>query len=217
MTVFSNENLKIKILAYNPSKTAFDSWDNFANTFVDWARNLDVSFRTYSFGDAGNGRINQGSKYGFDQLRENSRLAVRDTPSDWKILITGHSLGGSISYMMALEMATAWGRRPDGVYTFGSPNPGLADFQALYTTHVGCDRTLAYAADGKNLAAQDLVADNPGGVGYGKPCGVCNVPGEQWDTFKSHDIFVGYQIGIQARLNVDLKYTPEINEGCNAL
>lgn len=81
----------------------------------DWLTDLNALRSTVDYGE-----VHKGFLDGFNDVRERLRQILGDArPNGKKLWITGHSLGGALSTIMAGE----WSRELDlhGIYTFGQP------------------------------------------------------------------------------------------------
>lgn len=60
-------------------------------------------------------------------------MAASDVkPAHIRVLLTGHSLGGTLATLAAHDLATQCGLTNVQVYTFGAPRPGNRAFRAEY-------------------------------------------------------------------------------------
>lgn len=55
--------------------------------------------------------------------------------SSAKILVSGHSLGGAIAYLAAVDI-TKLGHKVDYFYTYGAPRIGTHEFAVWFTEYV---------------------------------------------------------------------------------
>ncbi len=72
----------------------------------------------------------------YQSLRDEVLEQVHQLPADKKLTITGHSLGGDLSIMAALDFAANIGRNDVTVYTYAAGRPGDQDFAEAYNTQV---------------------------------------------------------------------------------
>jgi len=77
----------------------------------------------------------------------------RQDGKEARVFLTGHSLGGSVAYLFALDLASSGLDLEPTVYTFGSPRPGNAAFRSIYNMLV--PRTF------RIVASRDLVSTLP--------------------------------------------------------
>ncbi|WP_438445254.1 lipase family protein [Gorillibacterium sp. sgz5001074] len=71
----------------------------------------------------------------YASVREQVQQLIRRIPAGKPLYVTGHSLGGAIAALCALDAATSR-RIPVYLYTFGSPKPGNADFASALDARV---------------------------------------------------------------------------------
>jgi len=62
--------------------------------------------------------------------------ALQHLPSNSSVYVTGHSLGGAVAALFALDYAITVGKPPAAVYTFGQPRTGNLDFAHYYASMV---------------------------------------------------------------------------------
>ena len=79
-------------------------------------------------------RVHRGYKRGYDISKRRLWKLLQDfgLASDDTLVITGHSLGGAMAQMCALDIRQTHRHRRIEVVTFGSPAVGNENFQALY-------------------------------------------------------------------------------------
>lgn len=64
-------------------------------------------------------------------VREVQRLLGETTAADRRIHVTGHSLGGALAFLAALELGDAFGEVPVKFYSFGAPRVGDSTLNKL--------------------------------------------------------------------------------------
>jgi hypothetical protein len=72
---------------------------------------------------------------------------LANNPGIDQIYISGHSLGGAISSIAAIDLKQRLGYNVVGSYTFGSPRVGNVDFSELYQKLVGNTKRFTNNAD----------------------------------------------------------------------
>ncbi len=75
------------------------------------------------------------------------------------LILTGHSLGGAMTAVLANHLSANYGIRPAAIYTFGMPRPGSPDFAANYNAQLG-------AVTYRLVHGTDPVSTVPPGSGY---------------------------------------------------
>lgn len=104
---------------------AFRGTDNLA----DWIGNLNIEPLPRNYG-----RVHRGFAEAFDAVEPKVRefLSRAATPSS-RIWLTGHSLGGALASICAAELMES--AQIAGIYTFGQPRVGDAEFQETIRAH----------------------------------------------------------------------------------
>lgn len=119
------------------------------SSLYNWVENLDAAHSTLPTARAKNGvgRVHSGFQDAYESVRTDliSHLIALRTQHDrmWRhfeLEITGHSLGGALATLLAVELE-ALGFRIVRVTTFGSPRVGDATFADFWNENFG-DRTL---------------------------------------------------------------------------
>lgn len=104
----------------------------------DWI--TDAKFRRTSWDG---GSVHRGFAAAYNSVSEQIRKALTDAAVNGggisRLWLTGHSLGGALATLCALDMRMD-GYYVDGVYTFGSPRVGDSNF-ATYYNYLLRDRT----------------------------------------------------------------------------
>ena len=96
----------------------------FRGTIADheWIRNLQIGLVPYLLKDFG--KVHEG----FLEIYNLFRPLIMDTLDGMDprspLFITGHSLGGALATLALPDIGARWGRRPVGLYTYGSPRVG---------------------------------------------------------------------------------------------
>ncbi len=77
--------------------------------------------------------LHAGFEAGVDAVWTEISDVIQDRAADEQaVFLTGHSLGGALAVIAAERMARKFAVLPAGVYTFGMPRVGSADFAASY-------------------------------------------------------------------------------------
>ena len=109
---------------------------------VDWVADLELWQEPFELStEYGRPLVHAGFLSAWVQLRAGVLAALRAARRDWpgyRVMITGHSLGGSVAALMAAELAASGElRQADSrLYTFGQPRTGGADWARAYATLV---------------------------------------------------------------------------------
>lgn len=117
---------------------------------ADWGHDLDIGLVPRL-----GGRVHEGFSNSLDSLwpqmsAESKRLV---TEEERPVFLTGHSMGGAMATLAALELAND-GITPRAVYTYGSPPVGDAAFAAAYDKAVpGTHRVVNQTDDVPRLLA----------------------------------------------------------------
>lgn len=82
------------------------------------------------------GSVHSGFKRSADSVRDQVRTALADIGGDKETVVCGHSLGGAVAELTALDLAKS-GREVEGVHVFGAPRVGDKGFAAEYDRHLG--------------------------------------------------------------------------------
>merc|ERR1719215_1783855 len=68
---------------------------------------------------------------------------VFNVPKGWKLVFTGHSMGGAIATLMAtLAETEGWSKTPDAVITFGAPRVGDGNLSRWWDENDLCSKLL---------------------------------------------------------------------------
>lgn len=137
--------------------------DNFMGAFTDWKRNLEFIAVADGFG----GRVHQGFAQNIaevwndsgDQSGIKSHVEPILSSGARTLWITGHSLGAALA-VLAAERAVRDGLTVNGVYTFGAPRIGDAQFKENYAALGLEERTYRFVHD------EDVVRKLPPGDEY---------------------------------------------------
>lgn len=95
---------------------------------IDWITNLRFRQQIYPYGDTRDTRVrfHRGFMAAYFSVRDELQAKVREYP-EASLIITGHSLGGAIATIAALDLQyniTQHTHQPIQLYTFGAPRVG---------------------------------------------------------------------------------------------
>jgi predicted lipase len=121
----------------------------FNNTFIlayrgseetgiaDWINDLKFMPADFAYGEKGNTaiKVHQGFIEAYSSVREAMFKAAKETPHK-QIICTGHSLGGALATLCAVDIKYNLPDKVVSAYTFGSPKVGNAEFVKFYNKHV---------------------------------------------------------------------------------
>ncbi len=100
---------------------------------ADWINDLKFMPADFAYGEKGNTAIKV--HYGFIEtygsVREAMFKAAKETPHQ-QIVCTGHSLGGALATLCAVDIKYNLPDKVVSAYTFGSPKVGNAEFVNFY-------------------------------------------------------------------------------------
>lgn len=82
------------------------------------------------------GNSHRGITRVYQSMREALIEIVRKLPEDKRLYLTGHSLGGDLAIMAALDFAVNIPNKDLVVYTYAAGRPGDLDFVGAYNTYV---------------------------------------------------------------------------------
>ncbi|MUT68445.1 lipase family protein [Paenibacillus sp. NEAU-GSW1] len=102
---------------------------------VDWVADFIAQQTPYNYAK-NSGYAHKGFSDIYAAVRPQMLAIVQQLPVDKPLFITGHSLGGALSVLAALDIATNTGISSPIVYTFGSPRVGDPRFVRTYNNKV---------------------------------------------------------------------------------
>jgi len=103
---------------------------------TDWITDLKFAQQVFPYEESNNRKVKV--HYGFIQAYKSVREAVLQAAKQTaakKIVVAGHSLGGALATLCALDLQYNTGKEVS-CYTYGSPKVGNADFRASYNRRV---------------------------------------------------------------------------------
>lgn len=172
----------------------------------DWGKNLDAKIVTETIGTE-SFLIHKGFVERYHFISSWFEKEYTQVPKDYRILLTGHSLGGAEATIAAVFAAKKLNRKPDGVYTYGSPKVGPSQFKNYYEENVGCDRTM------RIIVKFDSAPSFPFNSKYTRVCPDFEVQGKfSLNPLYYHRLYGGYEDGIKRRYQRDMN---GINIGCD--
>jgi len=98
----------------------------------DWAADLEVSQTTFIFPEA---RTHTGFTSIYTSCRETILAALNRLPGSARLFVTGHSLGGALAVLLALDASVNTPFRPV-MYNFGGARVGNPGFASRYNSLV---------------------------------------------------------------------------------
>jgi len=106
---------------------------------VNWLHNID--FRLVSYDGSKTVKVHSGFLSDFQSVYLDIRggvfLARQRCPTCKRLVVTGHSLGGALATLVALDLKKAFPGLDIVAYTFGSPRVGNADLASFYGSQIG--------------------------------------------------------------------------------
>ncbi|WP_347488177.1 lipase family protein [Desulfoscipio sp. XC116] len=101
----------------------------------DWITDLGVSQTNYQFAPHA-GKVHTGFNYLYKSCREDVLNTLESMSPHLKIYITGHSLGGALAVLNALDIAVNTKHKNPVMISFGAPRTGNPDFASVYNHFV---------------------------------------------------------------------------------
>ncbi|KAM0561633.1 hypothetical protein ACHAPJ_002801 [Fusarium lateritium] len=112
----------------------------------NWLTNLDFDQSDCSL-TSGCG-VHSGFQNAWDEISERATAAVakaRKANSGFKVIATGHSLGGAVATLAAANLRV--GGTPVDIYTYGAPRVGNAQLSAFISNQAGGEFRVTHARD----------------------------------------------------------------------
>jgi triacylglycerol lipase len=103
----------------------------------DWASDL-IADQTDYFPVKGAGLTHRGFTDIYKSIRETLLGQLARLPANKPLFITGHSLGGALATLAALDISANTGFRNPKVYTFAAPRVGNPAFVKKYNKTIAC-------------------------------------------------------------------------------
>ncbi len=109
-----------------------------SQTLGDWVYNANLQLVAWP----GPGRVHQGFFVALDAVWQGLSAQLADLPVDRKLWYAGHSLGGALAMLAADRLRLEQDRSCAGIFTFGAPKVGDAEFAQDYD-HALRDKTFS--------------------------------------------------------------------------
>ncbi|NJN20493.1 MAG: lipase family protein [Leptolyngbya sp. RL_3_1] len=118
---------------------------------VDWFNNAQFRQKTYPYGDDSSTdvRFHRGFMAAYFAVRDRLQAVIRQYPTA-TLVVTGHSLGGALATIAALDLQyniTQHSKQPLSVYTFGAPRVGNAALVESFSQRVPNSYRFVYGRD----------------------------------------------------------------------
>lgn len=100
---------------------------------ADWIRDLQFLPADFPYGEKGSTglKVHSGFIEAYNSVREAMFKAAQQSPHK-QVICTGHSLGGALATLCAVDVKYNLPDKAVSAYTFGSPKVGNADFVKFY-------------------------------------------------------------------------------------
>lgn len=177
-------------------------------TFNDWLKNFNIFLVRVRI-NRNRFRIHKGFRNRYFDIASWFKVEYQSIPRSYKIIITGHSLGGAMATVASTFASGFYHRRPDAVITFASPRVGNNDFRNYYDRTVGCKNTL------RITAKFDAIPFTPGRIlGYRDTCDAHKVSSGVYpfNPIKNHGLYTGYERGLKRKYG---NFMNSVNTGCD--
>lgn len=139
---------------------AFRGTESLLSVPADWLTNLDASLAVPDWlPAAGNEppKAHRGFLRAYEAVRPTVLAAVEDIRPD-RIHVTGHSLGGALATLAALDIKTQYPNVRVTMYSFGSPRVGDAAFASLYDRTIRDSHRVVHEGDRAPELLPELLA-----------------------------------------------------------
>lgn len=133
------------------AKSVFDEWETFgfilespeeliiafrgSSTATDWIANITASQVKYPYVKEA-GYTHRGFTGVYSSARTGLLAALRQLPAEKQLYVTGHSLGGALATLCAIDIAANTSHASPHLYTYGSPRVGDPLFAKVYPQYV---------------------------------------------------------------------------------
>ena len=211
-SAYEKDNTELILFKHSGQKLAVFGFRGTEPTNIgDWKKNFDMELADGSIGSR-KFKIHKGFRDRYLTIAAWFEERYRALGEDYRIVITGHSLGGALATIAAAYAGGKLQRPPDAVITFASPKVGDTDFVDYYKKTVSCGRTL------RITAKFDVFTKVPSGKGYTNVCNALEVDGRKsnswWASLNflhNHSLYKGYTIGLGKKFS----HFSEADFGCD--
>jgi hypothetical protein len=118
---------------------------------ANWQNNAKIKLVPYDYMRSGNaGHVHQGFKETFDEINRPVLLAIERVLNERKtkyIFFTGHSLGGPLATLLALQFSRTVSSDQLRLFTFGAPRMGDQEFGTFAENSIGIIRRVVEEKD----------------------------------------------------------------------
>lgn len=106
---------------------------------ISWLTDADVILRKLPDNWTADGVVHRGFLANLEPAWDGIQTALRNAPKLEAIYLTGHSLGGAMAVLAAARLLAtrAFGRKIEGIYTYGQPAVGDGSFASWGTRKMG--------------------------------------------------------------------------------
>ena len=174
----NNDTEVLKFVNDNQRMIVFGFRGTEATSLGDWFKNIDFQPSSTTVGGGTTFNLHKGFKDRYNNIASWFEEQYQEAISTgYKIILTGHSLGGAEAVFAAVYAAGKLNNAPDAVVTYGAPLSGNQAFVDYYGSIVGCGPTPRFTSKG------DIIPGIPDAFGF----------------LQAHDLHVGYQKGLAAK------------------
>eukprot|EP00736_Rhodelphis_marinus_P006945 Rmarinus@m.6433 len=101
-----------------------------SSSLINWINNLKLSKST-AYDSVPNAKVHSGFLDSFNSVKNDFHVAINDVVRRFNptgIVFTGHSLGGALTYIAAVDTLEVGSAKVNSIYSFGSPRVGNYEF-----------------------------------------------------------------------------------------
>lgn len=104
----------------------------------EWLNNMNYQLVPFNFADEQHGRVHNGFRDIYKGIRGAFYKLFQEFDDDMPVYLVGHSLGGAVSQLAALDLCLRHPERAEQlqVYAFASPRAGNSTFAEAYNQYV---------------------------------------------------------------------------------